>query len=168
MASNQDHGMMEYQSYNNHAFQSNSQDHSENELDIDHPNSDLWPEVFPCGREEFPERFFQQFPWARGMDPFEDDDTEWRAAGEYLMSYWKGVGIDSKAEAPPVLGFVKSLISLELDDLSDDEQHCPICREQYREGEHEEMPLVMPCEHVIGKDVSHLLFSGFRLQMRKC
>ena len=163
MAPHRDHDrdMMDYQSFNNEAFQRNNQDQEDNKLDMDHPNSSLWPEVFPCGREEFPERFFRQFPWARGMDPFEDDDAEWRLASEYLISCRNGVNIDLEAEAPPVLGFVKSLTSLELDDLPDDDHHCPICRDVYRGGEHEEIPLVMPCEHVIGKDVSNTLWFRF-------
>lgn len=122
MAYTGDQEEMEYrQSRNNMAYNRN---HDSNALDWDHPNSDQWPEVFCEGREQFSETFYQRFPWARGIDPFEES-TE-TPAGEYLKSRREGLPIDLKAEAPPVLAFVKGLISLELDDLPDDEHHCPI------------------------------------------
>ena len=129
-----------------------NQSRNETELDPDHPMSNAWPEVFENGREIFSEEFYQRFPWARHIDPFKE--ARRRSSRDIVSSDHHGLSLDSKAEAPPVLAFVNSLISLELDDLSDDEQQCPICREVYREGQYEEMPLVLPCKHVVGKDVS--------------
>lgn len=146
------------------------------DLDLDHPYSNAWPEVFSNGCEEFSKSFYKQFPWARGFDPFnktegsiEDEDPfeylkgyrgkpleKAQSRREYPLSKYGGIPVDYKAEAPPVIAYVKNLISLELDDLPDDEQNCPICRETYRIGPSEEMPLELTCpgKHVIGKDVS--------------
>ena len=151
-----------HQDHNRRAYNANH-NNSETELDPDHPNSSLWPEVFSNGRENFSKSFYRQFPWARGFDPFEElpfeQTIQSTRSEQYFMASRKGLPLDKKAKAPPVLAFVKDLISLELDDLPDDEHNCPICREKYREGEREEMPLVLPCQHVIGKDVS--LFGFF-------
>ncbi|KAK4693122.1 hypothetical protein P7C71_g4215, partial [Lecanoromycetidae sp. Uapishka_2] len=96
--------------------------------------------------------FYEAFPWARGTDPFDESQTVWRPAEWYLEN--RGCistePLDETAEVPPAIAFVKGLISLEMDDLEDDEQHCPICLQRYREGEEEEMPLELGCGHVAG------------------
>ena len=95
-------------------------------LDPDHPNSDSWPEVFCNGREQFSEDFYRNFPWARGIDPFE----EWGEDAEGFSMYpeWSRGGLppDRSAEAPPVIAFVEGLISLELDEIGEDDRRCPI------------------------------------------
>lgn len=126
---------------------------ADGDFDMDHPNSNLWPEVFCNGREQFSEGFYQTFPWTRGVDPFEETD-EGALLREFSGLNFQGLPKDAKAEVPPVLSFVNNPISLELDDLPEEEQSCPICRETYRQGEEEEMPLELPCQHVVGKNVS--------------
>ncbi len=130
-----------------------------NKLDDDHPYSSKWPEVFSNGREVYSEQFYSQFPFLQGVDPFDTDNT-YMSSEAYLTSnaaadppkFRKGRP-DRTAEVPPALAFVNGLISLELDDLPIDDQDCLICRESYRGGEFEEMPLELPgCGHVVGRD----------------
>lgn len=131
----------------------------DNILDVDHPYSAMWPEVFCNGREIYSEQFYSHFPFLKGVDPFDEEGT-YMGSEAYLTSNAATdplrlrAGLpDKTAEVPPALAFVDSLISLELDDLPVDNQDCPICKEQYRVGEFEEMPLELPgCGHVIGRD----------------
>ena len=161
MSCNQDHSdMVYYQTQNDMAYNQNGRDHDANELDMDHPNSNFWPEVFVNGREQFSKHFYKLFSWARGIDPFEEG-MQYMSACEYLTFRGQGLPNDFKAEAPPVLEFVKSLISLELDDLPYDERHCPVCTGLYRAGEYKEIPLELPCQHVIGKEVCQIFSSLF-------
>ncbi|KAL6719978.1 hypothetical protein ACLMJK_001899 [Lecanora helva] len=147
--------------WNSWAYYLNSCDYDLGELDFDHTDPDLWPELFPCNREAFTEGFYKEFPWAKGVDPFEDNaDTSWRPIEEYFVFLRDSLPIDFEAHAPNVLGFVNDLISLELDELLDDERRCPICREIYGQGEHEEMPLELPCKHVVGENCQLRWFSN--------
>ena len=152
----------------------NNTDTDMNELDPDHPYSDAWPEVFCNGREEFKEQFYRLFPWAEGFDPFDDtvenieaDDPFGYIRGyrrrplemaqpnrsELPLNKYGGAPLDHGAEAPEVIAYVNTLISLELDDLPDDEQKWPIGIQRYRCAPNEEMPLMLTCpgEHVVGK-----------------
>jgi len=125
---------------------------SDDTLDDDHPYSDKWPEVFCNGQGVYSEQFYSKFQFLRGVDPF-DEEARYRSSEAYLTSEIATDLPDRNAEVPPALAFVNSLISLELDDLPDEDQNCPICQERYREGEFEEMPLELPgCGHVVGKD----------------
>ncbi len=107
-------------------------------------------------REEvFDEEFYDIFPWARGIDPFDDSRTEWEPAEWYVenqIQLGNGLEPDQNAEVPPAIAFVNSLISLELDDLGKGDNSCAICLQPYREGELEEIPLLLPCGHTFGKD----------------
>lgn len=98
------------------------------------------------------ERFYEIFPWARGINPFDETQTVWRPAEWYLTNRnsIKIVPLDTAAEVPPAIAFMKGLVSLEMDDLEGDD-HCPICLQKYREQEGDEMPLELPCKHVVGK-----------------
>ncbi|KAL2040381.1 hypothetical protein N7G274_006824 [Stereocaulon virgatum] len=122
--------------------------HGSGELDLPHePNS---------AQEVFGGDFYDLFPWAKGVDPFDENATRWEPAERYVENRadFKGLKPDDNAEVPPAIAFVNGLISLELDDLDEDSQACPICLEKYREGERGEMPLQLPCapNHVIGKE----------------
>ena len=130
------------------------------DLDPDHPNSDLWPEAFCNGREEFSDHFYELFPWAKAVDPFDEEADDTSTEKVFECGLRRCLEPDRRIEVPPVIAFVKGLISLELDDLPEDEQHCPICMEKYR-GETGEMPLELPCGHVIGRDCLLTWLSSF-------
>lgn len=102
----------------------------------------------------FPEEFYEIFPWACGIDPFDETQTVWRPAEWYLENRNRisAEPLDETAEIPPAIAFVKGLVSLELDDLDEEDQSCPVCMQKYREGEEDEMPLEFPCGHAVGKD----------------
>ncbi|KAK3172826.1 hypothetical protein OEA41_006151 [Lepraria neglecta] len=105
--------------------------------------------------EVFGEDFYELFPWARGVDPFDENATRWEPAEWYVENCkeFKGLKPDQDAEVPPAIVFINGLISLELDDLEEDNQACPICLQKYREGEFKEIPLELPCcKNVMGKD----------------
>ena len=84
-------------------------------------------------QEVFGEDFYELFPWARGIDPFDDKATQWEPAEWYVENSRqdKGLPSDEDAEVPPAIAFVNNLISLELDDLDEDSQACPICLQKY-------------------------------------
>ena len=122
--------------------------HGSGGLDLPHqPNS---------AQEVFDEDFYDLFPWARGVNPFDDNATQWEPAEMYVENRadFEGLKPNDNVEIPPAIAFVNSLISLELDDLDEHSQACPICLEKYREGGRGEMPLQLPCapNHVIGKE----------------
>lgn len=138
-------------------------------LEEDHPFSAKWPEVFCNGREVYSKQFYTDFPFFEGTDPF-NTAADHRPAifnnengndGSQISDIDTGMSglrlgfSDPSAQVPPFISFVNGLISLELDDLPDDDEDdlkCPICREKYREGESDEMPLELPCGHVIGRE----------------
>lgn len=129
-------------------------------LDPDHPMSDHWPEVFSNGREQFSENFYLLFPWAREVDPFYED-TEQVSDEWYLEKRNpRCLPLDEDAEVPPVIAFIRSLTSLELDDLPRGDDKCLICGDVYRAGELAETPLMLPCNHVFGKECLEIWFSG--------
>ena len=105
--------------------------------------------------EVFDEEFYDIFPWARGVDPFDESRTEWEPAEWYVKNQIKlgnGLEPDPNAEVPPAIAFVNGLISLELDDLRKGDNSCAICLQPYREGEFQEIPLQLPCGHTFGKN----------------
>ena len=105
--------------------------------------------------EVFNEEFYDIFPWARGVDPFDESRTEWEPAEWYVknkIQLGNGLEPDQNAEVPPAIAFVNGLISLELDDLGKGDNTCAICLQPYREGEFQEIPLQLPCGHTFGKD----------------
>ena len=105
--------------------------------------------------EVFDEEFYDIFPWARGIDPFDESRTEWEPAEWYVdnqIQLGNGLEPDQNAKVPPATAFVNGLISLELDDLGKGDNSCAICLQPYREGEFQEIPLQLPCGHTFGKD----------------
>lgn len=105
--------------------------------------------------EVFDEEFYNTFPWARGVDPFDESRTEWEPAEWYIenqIQLGNGLEPDQNAEVPPAIAFINGLISLELDDLRKGDKSCAICLQPYREGEFAEIPLQLPCGHTFGKD----------------
>ena len=105
--------------------------------------------------EVFDEEFYDIFPWARGINPFDESRTEWEPAEWYVenqIQLGNGLEPDPNAEVPPAIAFINGLISLELDDLRKGDNLCAICLQPYREGEFQEIPLQLPCGHTFGKD----------------
>ena len=105
--------------------------------------------------EVFNEKFYDIFPWAREIDPFDESRTEWEPAEWHIenqIPLGNGLEPDQNAELPPAIAFVNGLISLELDDLRKGDKTCAICLQPYREGEFQEIPLQLPCGHTFGKD----------------
>lgn len=159
-----EHDLLEEDDSNNTIRRPSEGDDTEgddDELDDSHPNSTKWPEVFSNGLEIFSEDFYSLFPWARGIDPY-DDNVECAPAEWFLRPSRtrKVLPLDENAETPPAVAFVNSLTSLELDDLPEDKRCCGICGDNYLEGEFEEMPLELPCEHVFGKQCISQWFSS--------
>lgn len=107
-------------------------------------------------QEVLHEGFYGIFPWARGINPFDETETVWRPAEWYLENRNRNristEPLDETAEVPPAIAFVNGLISLEMDDLDDGDQTCAICLQRYREGESSEMPVELPCKHVVGRE----------------
>ena len=104
--------------------------------------------------EVFDEDFYDIFPWARGVDPFDESRTEWEPAEWYVenqIQLGNGLEPDQNAEVPPAIAFINGLISFELDDLGEGDNSCAICLQPYREGEFQEIPLQLPCGHTFGK-----------------
>ena len=58
----------------------------------------------------------------------------------------------SEASPTRVETFLQSLPLLSLTNLPYDSQDCPICMEHYLSPQHNEVPVRLPCTHVIGKD----------------
>ena len=105
-------------------------------------------------KEVFHEEFYDIFPWARGVDPFDESRTEWEPAEWYVenqIQLGNGLEPDQNIEVPPAVAFINGLISLELDDLGKGDDLCAICLQPYREGEFQEIPLQLPCGHTFGK-----------------
>lgn len=138
-------------------------------LEEDHPFSANWPEVFCNGREVYSKQFYTEFPFFEGTDPFDTgadhqiavfnncngNDGSQISDIDTWMSGLRLGSPDLSAQVPPFIAFVNGLISLELDDLPDDDEDdlkCPIRREKYREGESDDMPLELPCGHVVGRE----------------
>lgn len=87
------------------------------------------------------------------MNPFDESQTIWRPA-EYYWDHHNRITaepLEETAEVPPAIAFVNALISLEMDDIEEEDRKCPICMQKHREGEEEEMPLQLPCGHSVGK-----------------
>lgn len=106
-------------------------------------------------KEVFDDEFYDIFPWASGVDPFDESRTEWEPAEWYVeneIELGKGLPPDRNAEVPPAIAFIDKLISLELDDLEKGDRRCAICLQPYREGETQEIPLQLPCGHIFGKE----------------
>ena len=106
-------------------------------------------------KEVFNEAFYDIFPWARGVDPFDESRTDWEPADWYVenqIQLGNGLEPDQSAEVPPAIAFINGLISLELDDLEKGDRSCAICLQPYREGDFPEIPLQLPCGHTFGKD----------------
>ncbi len=106
-------------------------------------------------KEVFNEEFYDIFPWARGVDPFDESRTEWEPADWYVenqIQLGNGLEPDQNAEVPPAIAFINGLISLELDDLEKGDRSCAICLQPYREGDSQEIPVQLPCGHTFGKD----------------
>ena len=105
--------------------------------------------------EVFDDDFYDLFPWASGVDPFDESRTEWEPAEWYVeneIELGNGLPPDPTAEVPPAIAFINSLISLELDDLEKGDRTCAICLQRYREGESQEIPLQLPCGHIFGQE----------------
>lgn len=106
-------------------------------------------------KEVFDDEFYDIFPWASGIDPFDESRTEWEPAEWYVdneIELGNGLEPDLTAEVPPAIAFIDSLVSLELDDLEKGDNICAICLQLYREGEAQEIPLQLPCGHIFGKE----------------
>lgn len=129
-------------------------------LDPDHPMSDNWPEVFSNSREQFSEDFYLLFPWAREVDPFDENID--RVSDEWYLENKNPdcLPLDKDAEIPPSIAFLNSLTSLELDDLPEGDDKCLICGDVYHEGQFAEIPLMLPCNHIFGKECLEIWFSG--------
>ena len=105
--------------------------------------------------EVFDDEFYDLFPWASGVDPFDESRTQWEPAEWYLeneIELGNGLEPDPTAEVPPAIAFIDNLISLELDDLKKEDRTCAICLQPYRKGESQEIPLQLPCGHIFGKE----------------
>lgn len=107
------------------------------------------------GQEVFSQDFYANFPlfdW--GLDPF-DENNGFVSSETYFESdtttQYSGLLPDTNVGFLPRMAFVDNLISLELDDLPEDDRHCPICLQGYRTGESGEIPLELPCGHVMGR-----------------
>lgn len=87
----------------------------------------------------FSPAFSARFPWARNTNLFNETQTIWRPASYYLAnsSNIKPLPLDTTAEIPPAILFVRGLISLELDDLEEGGERgaCPVRLESYRQKE---------------------------------
>ena len=105
--------------------------------------------------EVFDDEFYDLFPWARGVNPFDESRTEWEPAEWYVdneIELGNGLPPDATIEVPPAIAFIDSLISLELDELKKEDRSCAICLQPYRVGESQEIPLQLPCGHIFGKE----------------
>ena len=105
--------------------------------------------------EVFDDEFYDLFPWASGVDPFDESRTEWEPAEWYVengIELGNGLPPDPTAEVPPAIAFIEGLISLELDELKQEDRMCAICLQPYRQGESQEIPLQLPCGHIFGKE----------------
>ena len=106
-------------------------------------------------KEVFDDEFYDLFPWASGVDPFDESRTEWEPAEWYVeneIELGNGLPPDPTVEVPPAIAFIESLISLELDELKKEDRTCAICLQPYRKGESQEIPLQLPCGHIFGKE----------------
>ena len=107
--------------------------------------------------------FLKCLPFLRGIDPFdktvEQEEPEWYVENRDITN--PPPPLDDTAEVPPAVKFLKDLISLELDDLDQEDQKCGICMEPYLTGDDWEMPLALPCGHVFGNNCLHNWLSEF-------
>lgn len=97
--------------------------------------------------------FLAKFSWFKNFDPFDEEQLEWPSAENYLRrnGFPRGLpDLDKTVEVPPATAFVDDLISLEIDELAENDRKCCICLEPYLCGEDEEIPLQLPCEHHVG------------------
>ena len=58
----------------------------------------------------------------------------------------------SAASRAKIDTFLESLPALSLADLPEDNVECPICTENYRVSQNGDIPVRLPCSHIIGKD----------------
>ena len=76
--------------------------------------------------EVFDENFYEIFPWARGVDPFDAEKTIWYVAERYYTGL--RMSDDESIGVPLAVTFIDDLISLEMDDLALEDYDCPIFR----------------------------------------
>ncbi|KAG8528435.1 uncharacterized protein KY384_007353 [Bacidia gigantensis] len=105
--------------------------------------------------------FHARFPWMRNAPKIPKELKDWPEPDDPKYTDPNALPLDRDANVPPAIAWINNLISLdvhEFEDCDEKDKQCPVCLEPFWDGENNEIPLQLPCEHVIGRECIWRLF----------
>jgi len=95
--------------------------------------------------------FHVRFPWFRSTDS-DPQNLKWRDAQEYIGNHDPDtMELDHSVPEPPGIAFINKLISIDLDELNKEDRNYSVCHQPFITGPLGEIPLELPCTHIVGK-----------------